>query len=181
MNERYAKGLAVRKQVLGGSQVEATVKAAESALNEGLQKYLTEFVWGDIWSREQLSLRDRSLVTLGMLTALNRSVELKTHIRGALNNGLTMDEIARFIMLNAVDRPVLNKTEVDGRFNFDLDFTRGLPNPESPIQAGDRPPAASTGTSIFTAVQEQLGLKLEATRSSLEVVVVDAVARPEPD
>lgn len=94
---------------------------------------------------------------------------------------LTMDEIARFIMLNAVDRPVLNKTEVDGRFNFDLDFTRGLPNPESPIQAGDRQTAVSTGTSIFTAVQEQLGLKLEATRSSLEVVVVDAVARPEPD
>jgi 4-carboxymuconolactone decarboxylase len=101
MNDRYAKGLAVRKEVLGSTQVEATVKAAESALNEGLQKYLTEFVWGDIWSRPGLSLRDRSLVTLGMLTALNRSVELKTHIRGALNNGLTMEEIAEVFLHGA--------------------------------------------------------------------------------
>ncbi|MGD9945369.1 MAG: carboxymuconolactone decarboxylase family protein [Burkholderiaceae bacterium] len=101
MNERYEKGLAVRKQVLGGSQVEATVKAAESALNEDLQKYLTEFVWGDIWSRPEMSLRDRSLVTLGMLMALNRSVELKTHIRGALNNGLSIDEIAEVFLHGA--------------------------------------------------------------------------------
>lgn len=101
MNDRYEKGLAVRKSVLGGTQVDATVKAAESALNEGLQQYLTEFVWGDIWSRPELSLRDRSLVTLGMLTALNRSVELKTHIRGALNNGVRMDEIAEVFLHSA--------------------------------------------------------------------------------
>lgn len=102
MNDRYAKGLAVRKKVLGATQVEATVKAAESALNENLQKYLTEFVWGDIWSRPELSMRDRSLVTLGMLTALNRSVELKTHIRGALNNGLSMEEITEVFLHGAV-------------------------------------------------------------------------------
>jgi uncharacterized protein (TIGR03435 family) len=73
-----------------------------------------------------------------------------------------------------------NRTDLDGHFNLDLEFTRGLPNPESPT-TGDRLPAAVTGTSIFTAVQEQLGLKLESTRSQLEVVVIDAVARPEPD
>ena len=94
---------------------------------------------------------------------------------------LTMDEIARFIMLNAVDRPVLNRTELRGHFNIDLDFTRALSIPEPQVSTGDRQPAAVTGTSIFTAVQEQLGLKLEPARSQLEVVVIDAVARPEPD
>ena len=94
---------------------------------------------------------------------------------------LTMDEIARFIMLNAVDRPVSNRTELSGYFDIDLDFTRALSIGEPPVSTGDRQPAAVTGTSIFTAVQEQLGLKLEPARSELEVVVISAVARPEPD
>ena len=94
---------------------------------------------------------------------------------------LTMDEITRFIMLNAVDRPVLNRTDLSGHFNMDLEFTRGLPAPDAPVAAGERQSAVFTGTSIFTAVQEQLGLKLEPTRSPLEVVVIDAVTRPEPD
>jgi uncharacterized protein (TIGR03435 family) len=94
---------------------------------------------------------------------------------------LTMDEISRFIMLNAVDRPVVNRTELSGHFNMDLEFTRGLPLPESQVASGAREPAVFAGTSIFTAVQEQLGLKLEPTRTQLEVVVIDSVARPEPD
>lgn len=93
---------------------------------------------------------------------------------------LTMDEIARFIMLNAVDRPVLNKTELNGHFNIGLDFTRGLPAPDSQAVPGDRQPVPE-GTSIFTAVQEQLGLKLEPTRSQTEVVVIESVASPEPN
>lgn len=93
---------------------------------------------------------------------------------------LTMDEIARFIMLNAVDRPVLNRTDLSGHFNIDLDFTRGLALPE-PGAPADSQPAALNGTSIFTAVQEQLGLKLEPTRSQTEVVVIDSVTPPEPD
>jgi len=94
---------------------------------------------------------------------------------------LTMDEIARFIMLNAVDRPVSNRTGLTGHFNIDLDFTRALSIPEPQASAGDRQPVAVTGTSIFTAVQEQLGLKLEPARSQLDVVVISAVTRPEPD
>jgi uncharacterized protein (TIGR03435 family) len=92
---------------------------------------------------------------------------------------LTMDEIARYIMLNAVDRPVVNRTDISGNFNMDLDFTREL-TPPPPGAAPDSQPAF-TGTSIFTAVQEQLGLKLEPTRTALEVVVIESVARPEPD
>jgi uncharacterized protein (TIGR03435 family) len=93
---------------------------------------------------------------------------------------LTMDEIARFIMLNTVDRPVLNRTDLSGHFNIDLDFTRGLALPE-PGAPADGQRDALNGTSIFTAVQEQLGLKLEPTRSQTEVVVIDSVAPPEPD
>ena len=92
-----------------------------------------------------------------------------------------MDEIARFIMLNAVDRPVLNRTELRGHFDIDLDFTRALSIPDPQATAGDKQSATVAGTSIFTAVQEQLGLKLEPARSQLDVVVIDAVARPEPD
>jgi uncharacterized protein (TIGR03435 family) len=94
---------------------------------------------------------------------------------------LTMDEIARFIMLNAVDRPVVNKTDLTGHFNIELAYTRGLPVPEPQAAPGERQPAAFTGTSIFTAVQEQLGLKLEPTRTQTDVVVIDSVARPDPD
>lgn len=94
---------------------------------------------------------------------------------------LTMDEIARFIMLNAVDRPVLNRTELSGHFTIDLEFTRGLQSPESQVATGEKPPAEFAGTSIFTAVQEQLGLKLEPTRTQLEVVVIDGVALLTPD
>jgi uncharacterized protein (TIGR03435 family) len=94
---------------------------------------------------------------------------------------LTMDEIARFIMLNAVDRPVSNGTGLSGHFNMDLEFTRDVPLPEPQRAVGEAQPASRVGTSIFTAVQEQLGLKLEATRSQLEVVVIDSVARLEPD
>ena len=92
-----------------------------------------------------------------------------------------MDEIARFIMLNAVDRPVSNRTELSGYFDIDLDFTRVSSNPEPQASAGDTQPVAVTGTSIFTAVQEQLDLKLEPARSQLDVVVISAVTRPEPD
>jgi len=94
---------------------------------------------------------------------------------------MAMDEIARFIMLNAVDRPVLNRTDLSGHFNMDLEFTRGLPPPESQSSTGERVPAAFTGTSIFTALQEQLGLRLEPIRSRLEVIVVDDAARPDPN
>ena len=93
---------------------------------------------------------------IGGLTAL-RWVSIYT-ARAREWSPLTMDEIARFIMLNAVDRPVSNRTELSGYFDIDLDFTRVLSNPEPQASAGDRQPVAVTGTSIFTAVQEQLGL-----------------------
>jgi uncharacterized protein (TIGR03435 family) len=95
---------------------------------------------------------------------------------------LTMNETARFIMLNAVDRPVLNRTELPGAFDWSLEFTREAPagapvGPAEPGAAG----AVSQAPSIFTALQEQLGLKLEPIRSRFDVVVIASVARPDPD
>jgi uncharacterized protein (TIGR03435 family) len=76
---------------------------------------------------------------------------------------------------------VLNRTDLTGHFNIELAYTRGLPAPEPQAAPGERQPAPFTGTSIFTAVQEQLGLKLEPTRTQAEVVVIESVARPDPD
>ncbi|MDX3904638.1 MAG: carboxymuconolactone decarboxylase family protein [Pigmentiphaga sp.] len=102
MEERFKKGLAMRKQVLGEAPVSQRVEASRGALNADLQQLLTEFAWGDIWSRPQLGLRERSIATIAMLTALNRSTELKTHIEGALNNGLSMEEVAEVFLQAAV-------------------------------------------------------------------------------
>ena len=88
---------------------------------------------------------------------------------------LTMDELARFIMLNVVERLVINRTGLTGHFSIELDYTRALSAPSFDRGATDPSP---TGTSIFTALPEQLGLKLEPTKAPLEVVVIDAIERP---
>ncbi|SCC94276.1 4-carboxymuconolactone decarboxylase [Thiomonas sp. X19] len=97
---RYDRGLAVRKDVLGADYVDAAISSADD-FNRDLQSLVTEYAWGEIWSRPGLSRRDRSLLNLGMLTALNRPHELKLHIRGALTNGVTRDEIKE-VFLQAV-------------------------------------------------------------------------------
>mgnify|MGYP001222884685 CR=1 len=102
MEDRFSKGLAVRKKVLGEAPVSQRVSASHGELNADLQKFLTEFAWGDIWSRPQLGLRERSIATIAMLTALNRSTELKTHIEGALNNGVSLEEVAEVFLHSAV-------------------------------------------------------------------------------
>lgn len=93
MTDRFDKGLDLRRQVLGAPQVDGLVARAKGRFNEDLQEQLTSFVWGDIWARDGLPLRDRSLITLAMLIPLNRTTEFKTHIRGALRNGVTQTEL----------------------------------------------------------------------------------------
>ena len=90
---------------------------------------------------------------------------------------LTMDQLARFLTLNVVERPVINRTALPGYYSWDLEFVRGLTT--APVGPGD--PSAPAGPSIFTALTEQLGLKLEPTTAPLDVVVVDAVNRPTPN
>ncbi len=99
--QRFERGLAIRKEVLGSEYVEASLRGADDFTRE-LQQLVTEYAWGEIWARPGLSRRDRSLLNLGMITALNRPHELRLHVRGALNNGLSKDEIKEVLLQTAV-------------------------------------------------------------------------------
>jgi len=101
MNEElFEAGLKVRREVLGDAYVDASL-AAVTDFSRDLQEYVTQYCWGDIWNRPGLSLRERSLLNLAMLTALNRGHEFKAHVRGALNNGVTKEEIKEVLMQTA--------------------------------------------------------------------------------
>jgi 4-carboxymuconolactone decarboxylase len=91
-SEMFDKGLAMRKEVLGAEYVENSLKNADSFTRE-FQQIVTEHCWGTVWTRPGLGKRDRSLLNLAMLVALNRPHEVELHVNGALNNGLTTDDI----------------------------------------------------------------------------------------
>jgi 4-carboxymuconolactone decarboxylase len=100
-NPRFVAGLAVRKAVLGEDYVNNSLANAD-AFMATIQQFLTENAWGTVWTRPGLDLRTRSLLNLAMLTALNRPNELKLHLKGALNNGVTKEEIAEVFLQAAV-------------------------------------------------------------------------------
>jgi 4-carboxymuconolactone decarboxylase len=99
MDQQYKDGLQVRKQVMGDAFVDKAFANADE-FTRPLQEYITRNAWGTVWCRDGLELKTRSLITLAMLTALGRNQELKGHVRGALNNGATVDEI-REVLLHA--------------------------------------------------------------------------------
>lgn len=88
----FKKGLEVRKSVLGADYVEKSIASADD-FTEDLQRMVTKHCWGAVWTRPGLDRRTRSLLNLAMISALNRPHELKLHVRGALNNGVTREEI----------------------------------------------------------------------------------------
>ncbi len=90
--DMFEKGLGIRKAVLGAAYVEKSLDAADD-FNRDFQRLVTEYCWGAGWGRTALSLRDKSLLNLVMLGALNRSHEFKLHLNGALTNGCTREEI----------------------------------------------------------------------------------------
>ena len=94
--DRFERGLATRRAVLGREYVDAAIASADE-FNRPMQELVTEYCWDEIWNRPGLDRRTRSLLNLAMLTALNRPHELKLHVRGALNNGVTKDEIGEVI------------------------------------------------------------------------------------
>jgi 4-carboxymuconolactone decarboxylase len=96
---KFDAGLEVRKAVLGADYVERALASADD-FSMPLQELVTENAWGTVWTRDDLTRRERSLATVAMLVALNRPHELKLHLRGALNNGLTRREI-RGLLLHA--------------------------------------------------------------------------------
>ena len=99
--ETYEKGLKLRKQVLGAEYVERSLAAADD-FSRPMQELSTEYCWGYVWGRPGLALRDRSLINLGMISALNRPHELKLHVKAALTNGLSREEIREVLMQVAV-------------------------------------------------------------------------------
>lgn len=97
--ERYHKGLETRGEVLGKEHVDRA-QANLSEFNAPFQEFITRYAWGEIWERAGLTRRERSLITLAMLVALNREPEFRMHIRAALNNGVTTEEI-REVLIHA--------------------------------------------------------------------------------
>ena len=90
--ELFDKGLKVRREVLGSEYVDNAIKNADD-FSRPLQEFVTEYCWGELWNRPGLDRKSRSMLNLAMLAALNRPHEIKLHIRGAINNGITKDEI----------------------------------------------------------------------------------------
>lgn len=97
----FEKGLKTRREVLGADYVDSSIKNADE-FNMAMQELTTQYCWGDIWNRPGLDRKTRSFLNLAMLTALNRPHELKLHIKAALNNGLTKDEIKEVFLQAAI-------------------------------------------------------------------------------
>ena len=101
LSERYAAGMAVRRAVLGDAHVERATAAAD-AFTADFQEMITRNAWGEVWARPGLDRRMRSAVTITTLVAHNHMTELAFHLRGALRNGLTQDEIKEILLHTAV-------------------------------------------------------------------------------
>ncbi|SFR94296.1 4-carboxymuconolactone decarboxylase [Mitsuaria sp. PDC51] len=99
--ELFEQGLQTRREVLGDAYVDASIRNATDFTID-MQELVTQYCWGDVWNRPGLDRRSRSLLNLAMLTALDRPHELKIHVRGALNNGLTREEIKEVFLQTAI-------------------------------------------------------------------------------
>lgn len=95
--DRYETGLKIRKEVLGEKYVAAAVNGADD-FNRDFQKIVTEYCWGAAWGRGVLSKRDRSVLNLGMIAALNRQHEFKLHVNGAITNGVSLPELREVLI-----------------------------------------------------------------------------------
>jgi len=99
--QTYETGLKIRSEVLGKEYVENSMKSADD-FNKPFQEFVTEYCWGAGWGRPGLTRKERSMLNLAMISILNRPHELKLHIRGALTNGLTKDQIREIFMQVAI-------------------------------------------------------------------------------
>ena len=97
----YTKGMEIRRQVLGIKHVENAIKNTNK-IDEKFQKFITEGAWGSVWSGDQLTKRDRSLITISLLSALGHHEELEMHFNASKNTGATVDEISEALMHVAV-------------------------------------------------------------------------------
>ncbi len=101
MSDRYDRGMQVRREVLGDEHVDAAV-ARTTGFTADFQDFITRYAWGEIWTRPGLDRRTRSCITLTALVALGHLDELEMHVRAALRNGLTVDEIKEVLLQCAI-------------------------------------------------------------------------------
>ena len=99
--DRHAQGMVVRREVLGDAHVDRAV-AGTTELTAPFQDLITRYAWGDVWSRPGLDRRTRSMLTLALLAALGHEAELALHVRAAVTNGLSVDEIGEVLLHTAV-------------------------------------------------------------------------------
>lgn len=99
--ERYDNGMKVRRAVLGDAHVDRTL-ARRDDFNREFQELISRYAWGEIWTRPGLPRHTRSLITVAMMVALNRTDEFRLHVRAAFNNGVTRDEIKEVLMQAAI-------------------------------------------------------------------------------
>ena len=100
-DEQYQRGLATRREVMGDPFVDRAL-AGTTPFTQPIQDHISRAAWGDVWQRPGLDRKTRSLVTVAMLTALGKQHELKGHVRGALNNGATVEEIQEVLLHAAI-------------------------------------------------------------------------------
>lgn len=99
--ELFQRGLEIRRTVLGAEHVDKQLAAADD-FNRPMQELVTEYCWGALWGRPGLSHKQRSMLNIAMLSVLNRPHELKAHVKGALRNGVTRDEIREVLLQVAI-------------------------------------------------------------------------------
>jgi len=99
--ERYDSGMKVRREVLGDAHVDRTM-TRRTPFNEEFQDFSTRYAWGELWTRPGLARHTRSLLTVALMAALNRTDEFKLHVRAAFNNGVTRDEIKEVLIHCAI-------------------------------------------------------------------------------
>ena len=100
-SELFEKGLKIRTEVLGEAYVNKAIASMDS-FNKPLQELVTEYCWGAVWGRPELSRAERSLINLAMISVLNRPHELKAHIRGAVTNGVPREKIREVLLQVAI-------------------------------------------------------------------------------
>ena len=99
--ERFEAGMKIRREVLGDAPVDAAI-AKRNAFSEAFQELITRYAWGEIWTRPGLPRQTRSLITVAMLVALNREEELRLHLRAAIRNGTTQEQIRETLLQSAI-------------------------------------------------------------------------------
>ena len=97
VGDLFTEGLALRRQVLGSEYVDRSINASNDFMM-AFQHITTEWCWGYAWGRDTLDLKTRSMLNLAMLTALTRAAEVKLHVRGAINNGVSVEEIKEVLL-----------------------------------------------------------------------------------